>query len=298
MLDPLLKREWRRRATKIFRDCVSSFGSVLPRDTKLSLARRSTKFGHLLVKDGDFILPDYLDSFRVNINVKYTAERVMLTGVYEADLWWTIRNHVSPGDVCIDIGANVGAVSLFLAKMVGDGGRVLCFEPGPSYFQRLQKNIELNPQIQDRIEVFNLGLADKRGTLHWAEDPDFPGNAFMFGDEGTVLDVVRLDNLLACKLESLNFIKIDVEGMEFEVLKGAQEIIAKFKPKIFFETSMEFEQYRNAPIRKQASEWLKGLGYTLFRVTESKTLKKVEYPNFSQNTLALAQGPSQILESR
>lgn len=211
----------------------------------------------------------------------------MLTGEYEKDLWWTIRKYVSSGDVCVDVGANVGVASLFLAKSVGKAGKVICFEPGPRFCERLKTNLELNPSFMSVVEVHNLGVSDQPGKLHWAEDPEFPGNAYLFGSEGLEVNVVTLDSFLQPEVRRLNFLKIDVEGMELEVLRGAQGILRKFKPIVFFETFMDFEVYRNAPIRKDASDLLLELGYELYRVADDGELLKVSYPNFSHNTLAL-----------
>lgn len=192
-----------------------------------------------------------------------------------------------PGDVCVDVGANVGAVALFLAKSVGASGKVHCFEPGPVFFSRLKQNIELNQSITSVVELHNLGVSEKSGELHWVEDPEFPGNAFMFGDRGVKIEVVTLDAYLGPRLKRLDFLKLDVEGMEIEVLRGAQEILGKFRPKVFMESLMDFEGYRKSPVRKAAADLLLGLGYKLFQVTDTGALKPVEYPNFSHNTLGV-----------
>lgn len=283
----MVKRDIRRKAAKLFRSGMSTAGRLLPLKAKISLAKRSTKLGYLLDRDGDFLFPDYLGSFRVNINVKYSPERVLLTGDYEEDLWWVVRNHVSPGDVCVDVGANVGAITLLLAKAVGTTGRVYSFEPGPVFCERLRKNVALNPSIQNNVTAFNVGVADKKGVLHWAEDPEFPGNAHMFGKKGMEVEVVTLDTFLLPQLTRMDFLKIDVEGMELEVLTGAKELIRKFRPKIIYETMMDFELYRKAPIRKLTEDFLRENGYELFRVTEKEGAVPVTYPHFSLNTLAL-----------
>jgi FkbM family methyltransferase len=287
-LDPLLKMKILRKATKAFGRGVSAVGRALPLPTKVWLARRSSKLGYLLCHDGDFPIPDYLGSFHVYINTNYASERAMLTGKYEQDLWSVVSRFVSPGDTCLDIGANVGAVTLFLAKTVGASGKVIGFEPGPAFFQRLKRNVDLNPDLKPVVELFNIGLADKEGVLHWAEDPEFPGNAYMFGESGTEVRVLTLDAVLGGgKLSRLDFIKVDVEGMEWEVLSGARNLIRKFRPKIFFESLMDFETFRGVPIRKLTAELLAGLGYELYSVSSDGSLKAVAYPDFSANTLAL-----------
>lgn len=253
---------------------------------KIPLATRSSKMGYLLLKDGDFLYPHYLGNLNVRINTRYTPERVMLTGHYEKDLWWAIENLVVEGDTCLDIGANAGAVTLYLAKRVGKTGRVVSFEPGPVFFERLSHNVKLNPDFKDRVELFNLGVSDKPGVLKWFEDPNFPGNAYLLGQSGIEVGVVTLDEAVLPKLTKLNFVKIDVEGMEPEVLRGARLLIEKHRPKIFMETLMEFEGHRQLPIRKDAERFLLNLGYKLYKV-ENDSLIPVQYPNFTENTVAL-----------
>jgi FkbM family methyltransferase len=286
-MDVMTKLQWRRRAMKWLRGGLSSVSWALPHETKVNLARRSTKLGHLLARDGEFVFPDYLDTFKVNIDAKYPSDRVMLRGLYEPDLWWAIRRYVSPGNVCLDVGANVGAVTLCLLKALEDRGHIFAFEPGPVFFQRLNNNLALNPAIAGRVTTYNLGVADQKGKLHWAEDPDFPGNAAMFGTRGLEVDVVTLDDFLLPQLTQLDFVKIDVEGMELEVLTGARQLIRRFRPKIFFETILDFETFRGRPIRQLSERLLRDLGYRLFKISADGNLEPVVYPHFSQNTLAL-----------
>jgi FkbM family methyltransferase len=286
MRGELIRRKCRRWAMRAFREGMSVIGRGLPMRAKIALGRRSTKLGYLLYYDGDFVIPDYLDRFRVNINARYTTERVILAGRDEADLTWAIDHLISPGDVCLDIGANIGAITLQLAKAAGPSGRVIAFEPGPPFFSRLKANLALNPEIASRVELHNLGLSDRPGSLHWVEDPEFPGNAILVEGRGLKVGVVTLDDFLGPRLDRLDFLKIDVEGMELEVLRGAVRLLERFRPKVFFESAMDFETYRGAPIRRETESLLTGLGYRLNRVARS-ALVPVAYPDFAWNTVAL-----------
>ena len=116
---------------------------------------------------------------------------------------------------------------LLMAKLVGPAGRVLAVEPGPPYVERLRANLALNASLSDRVAVHNVGLSDAPGMLHWRPDPNNPFNAGLSAAHpdsvpGEVaVPVTTLDALVASReLDRLDFIKIDVEGMELEVMRG------------------------------------------------------------------------------
>ena len=83
---------------------------------------------------------------------------------------------------CLDVGANVGAVTLMLAQAVGPTGRVVATEPGPPYRARLQRNLTLNSNLQARVTVEPVGVSDTMGSLTWEADPDAPFNAVLSQD--------------------------------------------------------------------------------------------------------------------
>ena len=111
--------------------------------------------------------PEYLGEFIINIDTTYPIEKKMLTGIYEPFTMRIIDKFVNSGDVCFDVGANVGAVTMALAQKTTSGGRVFSFEPGPPIYDRLVQNLLLNPQYKDTIITENLGVADRQCQLLW-----------------------------------------------------------------------------------------------------------------------------------
>ncbi|MBY0371388.1 FkbM family methyltransferase, partial [bacterium] len=275
----------RRRATQAFRFTLGQAGRVLPLSVKRRLAKRSTKLGYLLVHDGDLLVEDYLGEYRVWADARQAAERAILFGAYDQELALAASQYLKKGGTAIDVGANVGATAFVLARQVGEQGRVHCFEPGPGFAARLRRNLELNPALQRALEVHEVGLSDKPDTLLWSEDPLFPGNGF-FGKRGREIPVVTLDTALP-NLERLDFVKIDVEGMEHKVLAGAKALLARHRPAVFFETAMDFETYHRQPIRKYATDLLLGLGYHLLRLNSKQQWVPCSYPHLAANTLAI-----------
>jgi FkbM family methyltransferase len=218
-----------------------------------------------------FLFPFYLGDISANIDTTYKVERIMWTGEYEAPLIQFLKTHDTEGWNCIDVGANVGAVALALAKYVGSAGKVFAFEPGPPNLVRLRSNFNLNPGLLQRTEIFGCGVSDKPGEFWWAEEPGNPGNALL-SDSGThKVRVTTLDAVLnERQLDRVDFLKIDVEGMEILVMRGATELLRKFRPTMYFET---LPRYINSSTGANIDDIQKLLveefGYTLYRLSSS-----------------------------
>jgi FkbM family methyltransferase len=149
----------------------------------------------------------------------------------------------SKGDTVLDVGANIGECALNFARRVGPEGRVLAFEPGPGTRAKLQRNIDLNPSTKN-IEIVALGLGDEEATLQLsAPSPhNRGGNRILERPVGehVAVRVVRLDDFVAERgLTRLDVLKIDVEGFEVRVLRGAARTLERFHPKLFIEVSEE-----------------------------------------------------------
>lgn len=291
-LDAIVRRHatlLRRR--RILGKVMGSAGRRIPWKAKRWLARRTPRFAHLFLADGDFQIADYQGDIKVHIDARSQIEREMLSGGYEPDAVAYLRRTVRAGDVCLDVGANVGAVALVLAQSVGSGGRVVCVEPGPPFLERLRSNFSLNPQLTPRAEFHGVGLSDVPGELGWEESAGFAGNGWLLGEGGEKVPVVTLDALVQqLGLTRLDFVKIDVEGMETEVIAGGRVAIGRFMPTFLLETSMEFEAIRRSPVRRRLVELLEGLGYELFAVGAGGALTPCRYPNLP--ALAAAVHPS------
>jgi FkbM family methyltransferase len=149
------------------------------------------------------------------------------------------RGAVRPGYVALDVGANVGAYSVLLGQWVGASGRVFAFEPSPGTFRGLVRHIALNGQsgvvrpiaaaVADRDGAADLLVADTAGESR-LKAPTLKGSASTVGVErGTTIRVptVSIDSFCAREGVQPSFIKIDVEGSEVAVLRGARETIRR-----------------------------------------------------------------------
>jgi FkbM family methyltransferase len=136
---------------------------------------------------------------------------------------------VKPGHTVIDVGANIGVLTLLMARAVGPGGRVYAFEPGQRSFQLLQRNIAgngfKNVVAENAAVADESGFADLQVSLSGESDNRLSGVTATPGSFRTVpTRVVSLDDLLGG--EHIDFIKIDAQGSEFRILQGLRKIIA------------------------------------------------------------------------
>lgn len=135
-----------------------------------------------------------------------------------------------PGDVVVDVGANLGLVTLHAAQRVGPLGRVLALEPHPVMFQRLEQNIALNDFAN--VRAVNVAAGAERDRRPIFDVPSVNiGRASLISPKtphilAGMVDVQPLDDI-ARELLSIRFLKIDVEGFERDVVAGAREILAR-----------------------------------------------------------------------
>ena len=170
-----------------------------------------------------------------NVNDIYIGKSLEVYGEYshlEVELF---AHFIRPGDVVIDVGANIGTHTLYFARATHPNGVVIAFEPQRIVFQTLCANMAINSVTN--AYCYQQGLSDQPGLMHMPPIDYFTSNNFggaplvMFAG-GEQVEVNRLDrfNLPHCKL-----IKIDVEGMELQVLKGASGLIEKHRPVLYVE---------------------------------------------------------------
>jgi len=143
-----------------------------------------------------------------------------------------------PGYKIMDIGANIGYTALQLAKISSGNGAVWAFEPDPYNFKQLAINKGLNEKLP--LNIFNIGLGDQRSKLKLAVNTQGNLSGNKINENATEnyswVEIYTLDEFVkAQNIPNLDLIKIDVEGFEFKVLKGAENSIKAFRPILFIE---------------------------------------------------------------
>lgn len=167
------------------------------------------------------------------------------------------RQMVRPGNVVVEIGANIGAHTVFFAQQVGPAGMVLAFEPQRIVFQTLCANVALNSLTN--VHCFQEAVGAAPGTaivppIDYRQENNFGGLALGIYTEGESVPVVTIDSR---RLARCHFIKIDVEGMEEEVLRGAVETIERHKPLLYVENDKE-------PKAASLIRYLDSIGYAMY----------------------------------
>ena len=172
------------------------------------------------------------------------SRHILETGFWERDSWQVVQQHLQSGATFVDIGAHIGYYSLKAAPVVGPSGRVVAIEPNPETVRKLRDNIQASGAHVVTVEP--VACADVEGTLELFAAPEANtgetslsrANASQSGTVVTSYQVRArpLDDILRdTGVSRVDAIKIDVEGAELIVLKGARETMARFHPMILVE---------------------------------------------------------------
>lgn len=177
-----------------------------------------------------------------------------------------LYNLVKDGTTVIDVGTNMGETLLNLA-LINKNGMNIGFEPVPFLFEKARRNIELNKPENVRLE--NLALSNEKSTLVFnLDNENNSGGIFLTSDAENkenpqIVQAVKFDDYVEQNnLENISLIKIDVEGFEMNVLKGAVQTIERDKPFLFVEVNNTFLQRQNSSA-KMLIEFLSSKGYQI-----------------------------------
>jgi FkbM family methyltransferase len=171
----------------------------------------------------------------------FVDKEIFSAGVYEPDILSVIKKHLSPDSVYVDIGANIGQHTLFAAFHLNPKGKVIAFEPIPQLVTQIQESIKLNSFTN--ITLHQVACSNKADVvILWKNPSNIGGSGFHHADaslESIVVKTTPADKILMSE-PKIDFIKIDTEGHELEVLQGLQETIKRHKPTLLVEYSPSF----------------------------------------------------------
>lgn len=181
---------------------------------------------------------------------------------FDPDVTAWINAYVKPGMVCIDAGANWGLFTLLMARKVSITGKVFAFEPSTDFWKRLKAYLELN-EIAN-AEAIHVALGNKTGdVICTKQGPPLYSSANVHFDRvdiqcerDEIAQADTLDHWWGSRDCTLDFIKIDVDGSELQLLLGAEKTIEKHRPVMAFEIPYD-------EIGVNASKWLTDRGYSL-----------------------------------
>ncbi len=199
----------------------------------------------------------------------------LIDGQYEPDTLALLKSWLHTGGSFIDVGANVGALSLPMANYLMTSGSVLAIEGSPLIGQYLMASLELNPYKNIRVE--NVLCGESSGEVDFYQAPE---SHFGMGSRGIQFDQapihLKMQSLddLAVSHRPVRAIKVDVEGFEYQVFAGATAILTQDKPHIVFEFCDWADQRNTAVAMGDAQRLLMDLGYKVW--TLESYLNKAE----------------------
>jgi FkbM family methyltransferase len=197
------------------------------------------------------------------------SRELALYGVHEKNSTAELKRLIKPGMKIVEAGANVGYYTLIESRMVGDSGYIYAFEPSPYNIAKLKRNIEINniknAEMIPKAVGANNGvekfyISSKSNLSSFIDRKDV--NKILYEDKGGKVidvDVVRLDDFL--KDKKVDYIRMDVEGFEKEILEGLRETLKNDPPKyMFIEIHCDLLHERNS-FGREILMFMKGFGY-------------------------------------
>jgi FkbM family methyltransferase len=213
------------------------------------------------------------DGVNFDLDLAEGIDFAIYLGVFERGTRSALKKLVKPLSVVLDIGANIGVHTLLLADLVGSSGRVLSFEPTEFAIRKLRRNLELNPDLAKRVTPFHCFLASKDGA-------EVPGSIYsswplteaeeLHGKhlgQAMPTDTARarsIDGVLAeLGGPAVQLVKIDVDGFESEVLRGATALLRDVRPIFVMELSPYVLVERGSSLQELLSFFVPN-GYRFF----------------------------------
>jgi FkbM family methyltransferase len=207
----------------------------------------------------------------VSLLLDLHQEKDYWLGTYEVELQAAVRDWVKSGWVAYDVGANIGYISLILARTVGEGGQVFAFEILPANLSRLKTNLELN-DVEAEVVVVPKAVTASSNPVRFLEGPS-GGTGKAEGSAGRNMEYRQSFEVPGISLDDFVYqsghpapqvVKMDIEGGEVLALPGMRRVLAELRPLLLLEL-------HGSEAARQAWEQLTSLGYQIH-------LMKRDYP--------------------
>lgn len=201
-------------------------------------------------------------------------EVITTTGTWETELGASLKKHVRTGDICVDIGANIGYHSMFVAAHLAHTGKVYAFEPIKALCDQIAASVTKNNF--SNVILSNTALGEQPGTVPMSIRKENMGESSIgsYNDlrlapisSTEMITVDTLDSALRAEA-AVNVIKIDTEGYEFEALKGGKDTLERHHPLIFMEFSPMFYENDYKGKSEAFASYLIALGYSFYTLDE------------------------------
>ena len=193
-------------------------------------------YGLLCLLWGKTGLPRTINGFRLRLPVRYFR---YFPADYESANLRFLQSSVKPDNVVLDVGAHIGLFSVLAARCMGNSGKVVAFEPTPSTFRLLRHTVRIN-RLDQVITPVTAAVGHESGEISFYVSDNAADNSNSLVAYKTdrklhavTVPLTTIDRQVKEQgLSRVDFIKIDVEGAEYDTLRGARETLLTYKPRV------------------------------------------------------------------
>ncbi len=259
--------------TKISHNIVRKFSFE---NGVINLSQQFDIFRKLLPLPSEYHDSDFVRVVRNGINFGLNRSDYMQWRVFadfDEPVYNVLSRYLNGSGLIIDVGANIGAFSLNIAKKGVEKGnselKILAFEPNPDIAAAFKKNLELNPGLSTIIEINQSACGDENGESNLVFNSSNSGGGKIGDSAGVPVRMIRLDDFLSEERRGqVKILKIDVEGYEPQVLNGAIQVLKKSHPLLYLEVTDSW--YRNnGSSARQVINSIRKMDYDLFYEEDS-----------------------------
>ena len=216
----------------------------------------------------------------INLQDYLISRRIFLNGSFNSLVEDYLLNNIKKDMFVVDAGANIGAYSILISKIVGNKGKVIAFEPDMRNRKIFDKSIKHN--LCNNIDTYPYILSNKNYKKKLFLDQNYFGSSSILESEIPTkllkhidVDSIKLDDVIFKYYNKIDFLKVNIEGSEFYFLQGAKKTIIKYRPNIIIEYSyLRLSKIKNFN-NEEFFSFFRNLNYKIYPLDD----KKVNYSN-------------------
>lgn len=275
----------------ILRILFSRIARLYPREHgKYSLLMR-LYFPFLAPKNSTLLVSTLRYGIRMRLDItEYLQAHLYVFGDYELPTIRFLRSVLRPGAVCLDIGAQMGYLTLAMATAANKTTIVHSFEPESTNAARFRENVQLNDLTNVTLHQTAVSTVDGALKLYLSNDRNAGTHSTVFiesnvSTEYVEIPAIRLETFASShSLPSIDIIKIDVEGAEIDVINGAIGVLQQHKPIVITELSDHLQQARGQTCT-EFKELMQTYGYKPYSINDNGTLRScpMQAPHVNDN---------------
>lgn len=216
-----------------------------------------------------------------SLDLKEGIDLAVYLNCYERSTLSCYNDVVLQGATVLDIGANIGVHALYVARLIGQHGQVVAIEPTAFAFEKMQINLGLNPNIKSRVtlcQTMLMSAADRplpdEVVSSWPLATAEPSKTALSGAYRSTngAGIETIDGLVErLGLQRIDLIKLDVDGNELEILKGATKTLSRYQPLIVMELC-PYQHDQHTGSFSDLIQLVSEAGYSLFDISSDKLI--------------------------